>query len=186
MEISNASNNKLNNDGGSSDESFNNSNGHPPNKKLLTSPQQTFYPNNINSNNIMDSTDSNFHNTSVNSIENNNDESMLSTSASNLNNNDNIDDESRAEATFQLVINDFSKFRESRESRVSSTPCIVRNLPWKILAMSKQLNNREFVLGFFLQCNADSESTRWSVCAAAELRLLHLMDQEKNLVKSII
>ena len=72
---------------------------------------------------------------------------------------DSLEDESRAEATFQLVINDFSKFKDSRESRLSPTPCIVRNLPWKILAMSKQLNNREFVLGYFLQCNADCEST---------------------------
>ena len=47
---------------------------------------------------------------------------------------------SRAEATFQLCIRDFSKFRESKESRLSPEPCVVRNLPWKILAMSKQLN----------------------------------------------
>lgn len=91
---------------------------------------------------------------------------------------------SRAEATFQLCIRDFSKFRESKENRLSAEACIVRNLPWKILAMSKQLNNKEFVLGFFLQCNADSDSNRWSVAATAELRLLHASDSTKNLVKS--
>ena len=69
------------------------------------------------------------------------------------------DDESRAEATFQLTIENFSKFKDSRESRLNTTPAVVRNLPWKILAMSKQGNNRESVLGFFLQCNAESEST---------------------------
>ncbi len=98
---------------------------------------------------------------------------------------DGISDESRAEATFQLVIEDFSKFKEGKESRLSAQPCIVRNLPWKILAMSKQTNNREFSLGFFLQCNAESDSTRWSVCAVAELRLLHNTDPEKNFVKKI-
>jgi hypothetical protein len=95
------------------------------------------------------------------------------------------DDDSRAEATFQLVVEDFTKFKEMKESRLSGQACIVRNLPWKILAMSKQTNNREFALGFFLQCNAESESTRWSVCAAAELRLLHQTDPEKSFVKKI-
>lgn len=66
--------------------------------------------------------------------------------------------ESRAEATFQLVINNFTKFKENKENRLSPTPCIVRNLPWKILAMAKQMPNREMALGFFLQCNADSDS----------------------------
>lgn len=93
--------------------------------------------------------------------------------------------DSRAEATFQLVINDFSKFKDSKDSRLSPTSCIVRNLPWKILAMSKQISNGDMVLGFFLQCNAESESNRWSVCASAELRLLHTTDPEKNFVKSI-
>lgn len=91
---------------------------------------------------------------------------------------------SRAEATFQLCIPEFSKFKESKENRLSAEPCIVRNLPWKILAISKQHTNKEFVLGFFLQCNADSDSNRWSVAATAELRLLHVSDPEKNLVKS--
>lgn len=95
------------------------------------------------------------------------------------------EDESRAEATFQLVVEDFTKFKEMKESRLSPQPCVVRNLPWKILAMSKQTNNRDFALGFFLQCNAESESTRWSVCAVAELRLVHQTDPEKNFIKKI-
>ncbi len=70
------------------------------------------------------------------------------------------EDQSRAEATFKFTVNDFSKFKESKESKLSS-PCIVRNLPWKILVLNKQGNSREESksLGFFLQCNADSEST---------------------------
>lgn len=102
----------------------------------------------------------------------------------NIKTNDDVEG-SRAEATFQLCIREFSKFKESKENRLSLEPCVVRNLPWKILAMSKQMNNKEFVLGFFLQCNADSDSNRWSVAAAAELRLLHVTDPEKHLVKSI-
>ena len=57
--------------------------------------------------------------------------------------------------------------------------------------MSKPVvnNSREFALGFFLQCNADSDSTRWSIYAAAELRLLHTAsggrDSDKSMVKKI-
>jgi hypothetical protein len=58
-----------------------------------------------------------------------------------------------------LVVDDFTKFKDNRESRLSTQSCIVRNLPWKILAMSKPANNRDYTLGFFLQCNAESEST---------------------------
>lgn len=83
-----------------------------------------------------------------------------------------------------MVVDEFTKFKDNKESRLSSQPCIVRNLPWKILAMSKPANNRDYTLGFFLQCNAESESTRWSVCAVAELKLLHLTDPSKNFVKS--
>ncbi len=172
---------------------------YPPNKKLLTS--NNLLSNSMENNNKMEMDDVNIVNNKSlnnhnhtdddeNSVNNNNnnssnqnenhDESMQQVDESQTD-----EDESRAEATFQLVINDFSKFKESKESRLSPTPCTVRNLPWKILAMSKQINNKEFVLGFFLQCNADSESTRWSVCAAAELRLLHLTDPSKNLIKKI-
>jgi len=112
-------------------------------------------------------------------------QSTASTPSIDLIDNENIDDESRAEATFQLVIDEFTKFKDNKESKLSAAPCIVRNLPWKILAMSKQTNTRETALGFFLQCNAESESTRWSVCAVAELRLLHLTDPEKNFTKKI-
>jgi hypothetical protein len=114
---------------------------------------------------------------------NNNDESMGAASATDATETD----ESRSEATCTFTIQEFSKFRESKESRLSPV-YMVRNLPWRILAMSKPLNNnsREFVLGFFLQCNADSDSTRWSIYASAELRLLHTSDPEKNVVKSKI
>ena len=39
------------------------------------------------------------------------------------------DDEARSEATFQFKVENFSRIRDS----VLSEPCIVRNLPWKIM-----------------------------------------------------
>ncbi|CAG5121773.1 unnamed protein product, partial [Candidula unifasciata] len=79
------------------------------------------------------------------------------------------EDESRAEATFQFVVENFSKLEES----VLSPPCMVRNLPWKIMAMPRKNHaDRQKSLGFFLQCNGDSESTSWSCQASAELRML--------------
>ena len=65
-------------------------------------------------------------------------QSTASTPSIDLIDNENIDDESRAEATFQLVIDEFTKFKDNKESKLSAAPCIVRNLPWKILAMSKR------------------------------------------------
>jgi ubiquitin carboxyl-terminal hydrolase 7 len=57
----------------------------------------------------------------------------------------------------------------------------------RILTMIKQQMNREEhkTLGFFLQCNAENESPRWSIGAFAELRLLHQTDPTKNFVKTI-
>ncbi len=95
------------------------------------------------------------------------------------------DDESRAEATFQLVIEDFSKFKEMKEQKVSHHACIVRNLPWTILAKSEQKDKCEFGLGFYLYCNTESKSTNWSVNAVAELRLVHQTDHQKNVIRKI-
>ena len=44
------------------------------------------------------------------------------------------DDEARSEATFQFKVDNFSQIRDS----VLSEPCIVRNLPWKIMIMQRQ------------------------------------------------
>jgi hypothetical protein len=96
-----------------------------------------------------------------------------------------IDDENRAEATFQLMIEDFTKFKEMKDGKLSTYACIVRNMPWKILAKSKQTDKGESELGFYLQCNTESKSTNWSVRAVAELHLVHQTDPEKNLIKKI-
>ena len=44
------------------------------------------------------------------------------------------DDEARSEATFQFKVENFSQIKDS----VLSNPCIVRNLPWKIMIMHRQ------------------------------------------------
>ncbi|CAG2053440.1 unnamed protein product [Timema podura] len=84
-----------------------------------------------------------------------------------------IVDESRSETTFSFTVNSFSKLKES----VLSPPCFVRNLPWKIMVMPRtsQTQDRQTQrsLGFFLQCNGESESSSWSCYAVAELRLLN-------------
>ena len=41
------------------------------------------------------------------------------------------DDEARSEATFRFKVENFSGIRDS----VLSEPCIIRNLPWKIMIM---------------------------------------------------
>lgn len=82
------------------------------------------------------------------------------------------EDEARSEATFQYVVHNFSKLKESQ----LSPPCYVRNLPWKIMVMPRtsQMQDRQQQksLGFFLQCNGESESSSWSCYATAELTLL--------------
>ena len=49
------------------------------------------------------------------------------------------DDEARSEATFRFKVENFSGIRDS----VLSEPCIIRNLPWKIMIMQVT----RFVLG---------------------------------------
>lgn len=81
-----------------------------------------------------------------------------------------IDDEARSEATFKFTVPNFSRIKES----VLSPPCFVRNLPWKIMVMQRHnqpQDRQQKSLGFFLQCNGESESTSWSCYASAELKL---------------
>ncbi|CAG0888119.1 unnamed protein product [Darwinula stevensoni] len=82
------------------------------------------------------------------------------------------EDDSRPEATFRFTVENFSKLKDS----TLSPPCYVRNLPWKIMVMPRTTPNQDKqmtrCLGFFLQCNGDSDSSSWSVQASAELRLL--------------
>lgn len=90
------------------------------------------------------------------------------------------DVEAASEATFRHVIENISELKES----VLSPPVHVRNLPWKIMAMPRtgqqpashdrqgQNVGQTKSLGFFLQCNGESESTTWSCNAQADLRII--------------
>ena len=66
------------------------------------------------------------------------------------------DDVARPEATFSFTVEKFSTVRES----VLSGPCMVRNLPWKIMIMPRPNANHQGgsgpnsrSMGYFLQCN---------------------------------
>jgi len=88
------------------------------------------------------------------------------------------DDEARSEATFSFKVENFSQLRES----ALSPPCIIRNLPWKIMIMQRNPQNQERSgksVGYFLQCNGESESSAWSCNASAELRMLNQKDGTK-------
>lgn len=94
------------------------------------------------------------------------------------------DEEMRSEATFSFRVDNFSKLKES----VLSTPCYVRNLPWKIMVMQRtsiQNQSETRSMGFFLQCNAESESSSWSCNAKAELRLLSFKADQEPFVRNI-
>ncbi|XP_066139547.1 ubiquitin carboxyl-terminal hydrolase 7 isoform X1 [Euwallacea fornicatus] len=82
------------------------------------------------------------------------------------------EDEARSEATFRFTVSNFSKLKDS----ILSSPTFVRNLPWKIMVMPRSSHSQDRTsqrsLGFFLQCNGESESSSWSCYAVAELRLL--------------
>lgn len=97
---------------------------------------------------------------------------------------DNLDDEVRPEATFSFKVENLSRFNDS----ILSPPYYVRNLPWKIMAMKR--NNEGTTpaskgLGFFLQCNGESDSSNWSCFASAELRLLSVLPGRDPFVRKI-
>lgn len=89
----------------------------------------------------------------------------------------------RSEATFQFTVERFSRLSES----VLSPPCFVRNLPWKIMVMPRFYPDRphQKSVGFFLQCNAESDSTSWSCHAQAVLKIINYRDDEKSFSRRI-
>ncbi|KAF4791957.1 Ubiquitin carboxyl-terminal hydrolase 7 [Turdus rufiventris] len=89
----------------------------------------------------------------------------------------------RSEATFQFTVERFNRLSES----VLSPPCFVRNLPWKIMVMPRLYPDRphQKSVGFFLQCNAESDSTSWSCHAQAVLKIINYKDDEKSFSRRI-
>ena len=68
----------------------------------------------------------------------------------------------KPEGKITLVIEKFGEFaREGADSRRLSEPMYIRGLPWKILAIPREMGRRTQTgvgkcLGYFLQCNADN------------------------------
>lgn len=97
------------------------------------------------------------------------------------------EDEARSVATFRFTVENFSKLKQDS---VLSQPCYVRNLPWKIMVMMRNSHTQERAvsqrsLGFFLQCNGESESSSWSCFANAELRLLSVRPEIQPFCRKI-
>jgi len=85
------------------------------------------------------------------------------------------DDEARAEGIIKYKVENMSKLQDS----ALSPPTIIRNLPWKIMIMLRSHQNGDRTtktLGYFLQCNGESESSAWSCNASAELRMYNQRD----------
>ncbi|XKL66747.1 hypothetical protein PGB90_010167 [Kerria lacca] len=96
------------------------------------------------------------------------------------------DDDARSEATFIFTKDNFSKIKDT----VLSPPCMIRNLPWKIMIMQRVINNNNAdrsskSLGFFLQCNGESESSSWSCHANAELMIISQKEGVENFTRKI-
>ncbi|KAK3090560.1 hypothetical protein FSP39_012693 [Pinctada imbricata] len=105
--------------------------------------------------------------------------------ASNQEEQDMEEDESRAETTFRHTFENISKLKDT----ALSPPCMVRNLPWKIMAMPRVSQNPERhnqkTLGFFLQCNGESDSSSWSCNASAQLKILNHNPDGEPFVRKI-
>ncbi|XP_052780526.1 transcription intermediary factor 1-alpha-like [Mya arenaria] len=93
-------------------------------------------------------------------------------------------DNTKGEATFSFTVENISKLNTS----VCSPKFMVRNLPWRIKAMrtsrvAKKHNIKS--LGFYLQCNAESDSTSWFCYATAKLKLLNQKPYGDDFVREI-
>ncbi|KHJ97856.1 MATH domain protein [Oesophagostomum dentatum] len=93
---------------------------------------------------------------------------------------DDPDDLYKPEGTIYLDIDGFSQFcKGSPETQQRlSKPVFVRGLPWKILAIPRDAARvgtgarPNKALGFFLQCNGDSDAVAWNCIASASLKVL--------------
>ncbi|CAI2355062.1 unnamed protein product [Caenorhabditis sp. 36 PRJEB53466] len=90
------------------------------------------------------------------------------------------------EGHLALDIDFFSKFMSRTDNRIVSKPCIVRGIPWRILAICRvQQGNRQpmgsrnrpnYNFGFFLQCNNDDILQKrgiWRCYGSATLEVLN-------------
>ncbi|GIY89443.1 ubiquitin carboxyl-terminal hydrolase 7 [Caerostris extrusa] len=96
------------------------------------------------------------------------------------------EDEARSAATLRFIVPNFSKLKET----ALSPPTYIRNLPWKIMVMPRTTHGGQDrqptkSLGFFLQCNGESDATTWSCNAIADLRLISQKEGVENFSRKI-
>lgn len=103
-------------------------------------------------------------------------------------NGDNIDenDDARPQATFGFTVDNFTNMSDS----VLSECTFVRNLPWKIMVMPRHITTAGErgpgkCVGYFLQCNGESEASSWSCQAQAELRVINQKDAANTFTRKI-
>uniref|UniRef100_A0A8D8Y3K7 Ubiquitin carboxyl-terminal hydrolase 7 n=2 Tax=Cacopsylla melanoneura TaxID=428564 RepID=A0A8D8Y3K7_9HEMI len=83
------------------------------------------------------------------------------------------EDRARSEVRFNFKVENISNLKDT----ALSPPHYARNLPWKIMVMPRNnpsvpMDRSQKCLGFFLQCNGETESSAWSCYASAELTLI--------------
>ncbi len=95
------------------------------------------------------------------------------------------EDDARPQATFSFTVENFTNLQES----VLSESTFVRNLPWKIMVMPRNITNNDRgttkCVGYFLQCNGESEAASWSCQAQAELRIINHKDPGNSFTRKI-
>lgn len=90
----------------------------------------------------------------------------------------------KSEATFDFTVENVHKMNDS----MTSESTYVRGLPWKILVMPRNHPDRSQNtknLGYFLQSNAENDSSAWSCHGSAQLRILSAKEGGKMMEKKI-
>ncbi|CAK5015872.1 unnamed protein product [Meloidogyne enterolobii] len=100
------------------------------------------------------------------------------------------EDPYKSEGQIILKIEKFSEFaRESSpNNRRLSDPVYIRGLPWRILAIAREMSARfpnRRCLGYFLQCNNGDADPSWSCSAKAALKILAQKPGEENHVRKV-
>ncbi|KAL3121385.1 hypothetical protein niasHT_004969 [Heterodera trifolii] len=102
------------------------------------------------------------------------------------------DDLYKPEGKVKLKIEKLSEFaREDGNSRRLSDAVYIRGIPWKILAIPRELGRRtqtgfaQKCLGYFLQCNADNNDSNWSCAGSATLKILSQKEGKEDHVRKI-
>ncbi|KAL7070891.1 hypothetical protein ACQ4LE_009950 [Meloidogyne hapla] len=104
------------------------------------------------------------------------------------------EDPYKPEGQITLKIEKFSEFaHEGPESRRLSEPVYIRGLPWKILAIPREMGRRpqmgggsmQKCLGYFLQCNAENSDPSWNCSGSATLKILAQKPGKEDHVRKI-